>query len=62
MVQGAFESVIETTADAVVDLTVEVVLKPTVNAVVDGTVGKAIACIDNDKPVLRGALCLWILV
>ncbi len=49
---SAFETVIKTTADAVVETVVEV----TVDAVVDATVTAAFACIDNDKPVLSGAL------
>jgi len=52
MVESAFESIVETTADFVVEAAVEVVVEPLAEAVID----TAIACLDNDKPVLRGAL------
>jgi len=48
MAEEVFEAAIETTARAVVYVTVEAIVKP--------TIGVAVACIDNDKPVLRGAL------
>lgn len=53
---SAFEAVVETTVEFVVDTTVDVIIKPAAEAVVDSTINAAIACIDNDKPVLRGAL------
>lgn len=54
-VGGLFEAVVETTVDAVADAVVDT----TVNAIsvgADMVVSGAIACIDNDRPVLSGAL------
>ena len=48
MAEELVESVIEVTARAIVYVTIEVVVKP--------ALGKAVACIDNDRPVLRGSL------
>lgn len=48
MAEEMFEAAVETTARAVVYVAVEAVVKP--------AIGAAVACIDNDKPVLRGAL------
>ena len=48
MAEEVIETLLVTTARAVVYVTVEAVVKP--------ALGAAVACIDNDKPVLSGAL------
>jgi len=56
---GVMEAVVETTADAVGDLVVDVAVgtaQAMVDTAVEVTIDASVACIDNDAPVLRGAL------
>jgi len=55
-IESMVENVVETTVDVVIDTTVDVILEPAFDAVVEATVVAAIACIDNDKPVLSATL------